>query len=150
MQNIDPLLNSNNEVTSVMLILSQFDGTKTVDFAFSYSRDTALTELFYYIDRITIYPTSISVTRFVSFVFSHTAFIILALLFPSCKAVYVVDKAQVCNTPATNADCHYMVIQCVSHNSLQEDVEKGGGEHTALSYSDGGSEPVPYAVVKVD
>ena len=42
-----------------------------------------------------------------------------------------------------------MVIQCVSHNSLQEDVEEGGGEHTALSYSDGGSEPVPYAVVKV-
>ena len=57
LQNIDPLLNSNNEVTSVMLILleSEFDGTKTVDFAFSYSRDTALTELFYYIDRITIY-----------------------------------------------------------------------------------------------
>ena len=43
-----------------------------------------------------------------------------------------------------------MVVQCVSHNSLQEDVEEGGGEHTALSYSDGGSEPVPYAVVKVD
>ena len=36
------------------------------------------------------------------------------------------------------------------HNSLQEDVEEGGGEHTALSYSDGGSESVPYAVVKVD
>ena len=34
--------------------------------------------------------------------------------------------------------------------SLQEYVEEGGGEHTALSYSDGGSEPVPYAVVKVD
>ena len=43
-----------------------------------------------------------------------------------------------------------MVIQCVSHNSVQEDVEEGGGEHTALSYSDCGSEPVPYAVVKVD
>ena len=43
-----------------------------------------------------------------------------------------------------------MVVQCVSHNSLQEDVEEGGGEHTALSYTDGGSEPVPYAVVKVD
>ena len=43
-----------------------------------------------------------------------------------------------------------MVIQCVSHNSLQEDVEEGGGEHTPLSYSDCGSEPVPYAVVKVD
>ena len=55
---------------------------------------------------------------------------------------------QVCNTPATNADCPFMVIQCVSHNSLQ--VEEGGGEHTALSYFDGGSEPVPYAVVKVE
>ena len=43
-----------------------------------------------------------------------------------------------------------MFVQCVSHNSLQEDVEEGGGEHTALSYSDGGSEPVPCAVVKVD
>ena len=43
-----------------------------------------------------------------------------------------------------------MVIQCASHNSLQEDVEEGGGEHTALSYSDGGSEPVPYVVGKVD
>ena len=29
-------------------------------------------------------------------------------------------------------------------------LEEGGGEHTALSYSDGSSEPVPYAVVKVD
>ena len=29
-------------------------------------------------------------------------------------------------------------------------VEEGGGEHTALSYTDGSSEPVPYAVVKVD
>ena len=57
---------------------------------------------------------------------------------------------QVCNIPATNADCPFMVIQCVSHNSLQEDVEEGGGKHTAFSYSDGGSEPVPYAVVKVD
>ena len=43
-----------------------------------------------------------------------------------------------------------MVIQCVSHNSLQEDVEEGGSEHTALSYSDCGSEPVPYVVIKVD
>ena len=42
-----------------------------------------------------------------------------------------------------------MAVQCVSHNSLQEDVEEGGGEHTALSYSDCGSEPVSYAVVKV-
>ena len=42
-----------------------------------------------------------------------------------------------------------MVVQCVSHNSLQEDVKEGGGEPPALSYSDGGSEPVPYAVVKV-
>ena len=40
-----------------------------------------------------------------------------------------------------------MVVQCVSHNYLQEDVEEGGRQHTA---SDGGSEPVPYAVVKVD
>ena len=45
------------------------------------------------------------------------------LLFPSCQAVYVVCKTQVCNISATNADC-------------------------PLSYSDGGSEPVPYAVVK--
>ena len=37
--------------------------------------------------------------------------------------------------------------ECVS---LHEDVEEGGGEHTALSYSDGGTEPVPHAVVKVD
>ena len=58
-------------------------------------------------------------------------------------------KTQVCDISATNADCPFMVVQCVSHNSLQEDVEEGGGEHTALSYSDGGSEPVPYAVVKV-
>ena len=43
-----------------------------------------------------------------------------------------------------------MVIQCVSHNYLQEDVEEGGGEHTALSYSNGGSEPVPYVVGKVN
>ena len=43
-----------------------------------------------------------------------------------------------------------MVVQCVSHTYLQEDVEEGGGEHTALSYSSGGSEPVPYAAVKVD
>ena len=43
-----------------------------------------------------------------------------------------------------------MVIQCVSHNYLQEDVEEGGGEHTALSYSDCGSEPVTYAVIQVD
>ena len=43
-----------------------------------------------------------------------------------------------------------MVIQCVSHNSLQEDVEEGGGEHTALSYPDCGSEPVPYAGIKID
>ena len=34
--------------------------------------------------------------------------------------------------------------------TLQEDVEEGRREHTALSYSDGGSGPVPYAVVKVD
>ena len=40
-----------------------------------------------------------------------------------------------------------MVIQCVSHNSLQENVVDREGEHTA---SDGGSEQVPYAVVKVD
>ena len=40
--------------------------------------------------------------------------------------------------------------ECVSHNSLQYDVEEHGGEHTALSYSDSGSEPVSYAVVKVD
>ena len=59
------------------------------------------------------------------------------------------SKTQVCDISATNADCPFMVVQCVSHNSLQEDVEKGGGQHTALSYSDGGSEPVPYAVVKV-
>ena len=69
---------------------------------------------------------------------------------PSCQAVYVVGKTQVCDIPATNADCPFMVVQCFSHNSLQEDVEEGGGEHTALSYPDGGSEPVPYAVVKVD
>ena len=43
-----------------------------------------------------------------------------------------------------------MVIHSVSHNSLQEDVEQDGGEHAALSYSDCCSEPVPYAVVKVD
>ena len=43
-----------------------------------------------------------------------------------------------------------MVIQCVSHNSLQEDVEEGGGEHTALPNSDGGSKLVTYAVIKVD
>ena len=43
-----------------------------------------------------------------------------------------------------------MVIQCVIHNSHQEGVEEGGVEHTALSYSDCRSEPVPYAVVKVD
>ena len=39
----------------LILLESEFDGTKTVDFAFSYSTDNALTELFYYIDRITIY-----------------------------------------------------------------------------------------------
>ena len=66
------------------------------------------------------------------------------------QAVYVVGKTHVCDISATNADCPFMVVQCVSHNYLQEDVEEGGGEHTALSYSDGGSEPVPYAVVKVD
>ena len=49
-----------------------------------------------------------------------------------------------------NADCLFMVIQCVSHNSLQENVEEGGREHTALSYSDCGSEPVPYVGIKVD
>ena len=38
----------------------------------------------------------------------------------------------------------------VGHNSLQENVEEGGGNHTASSYSDCGSESVPYAVVKVD
>ena len=27
--------------------------------------------------------------------------------------------------PAANADCPSMVIQCVSHSSLQEDVEEG-------------------------
>ena len=43
-----------------------------------------------------------------------------------------------------------MVIHCVSHNSLHEDVEEGGGEHIALSNSDGGSKPVPYVVVEVD
>ena len=43
-----------------------------------------------------------------------------------------------------------MVIQCVSHTSLQEDVEEGGEEQTTLSYSDCGSETVPYADIKVD
>ena len=43
-----------------------------------------------------------------------------------------------------------MVIQCVSYNSLHENVKEGGGEHTALSYSDCGSEPVPCVVIKVD
>ena len=69
---------------------------------------------------------------------------------PACQAVYVVGKTHVCDISATNADCPFMIVQCVSHNSLQEDVEEGVGEHTALSYSDGGSEPVPYAIVKVD
>ena len=68
-------------------------------------------------------------------------------VFPSCQAVYVVGKTQVCNFPATNAYCPFMVIQCVSHNFFQEDVEEGGGEHTALSYSACGSEPVSYVVI---
>jgi len=42
-----------------------------------------------------------------------------------------------------------MVIQNISHNYIQEDVEEGGREHTALFYSDGGSEPVTYVDVKV-
>ena len=53
----------------------------------TYQVDLALTltELFCYIDwsilyLLQTYPISISVTRYVSFVFSHTAFIILALL----------------------------------------------------------------------
>ena len=54
------------------------------------------------------------------------------------------------NFPATNADCPFMAIQCDSRNYLQEDVEEGGGEHTALYYSDWGSEPVPNAVIKED
>ena len=65
-------------------------------------------------------------------------------LFPSCQAVNVVGKTQVRNSSAANADCPFMVIQCVGHNSFQEEVQEGGGDHTALSYSDCGSEPVPY------
>ena len=60
------------------------------------------------------------------------------------------SSEKVRNCPATTADCPFMVIQCLSHNYLQEDVEQDGGEHTSLSYSDCGSEPVPYTVINVD
>ena len=42
------------------------------------------------------------------------------------SSFYVVGKTQVCNFLAINADCPFMLTQCVSHNSLQEYVEEGG------------------------
>ena len=43
-----------------------------------------------------------------------------------------------------------MAFKCVSHYSLYEDVEEGGGEQTSLAHSNCGSEPFSYVVVLVN
>ena len=43
-----------------------------------------------------------------------------------------------------------MVFRCVSHYSLCEDDEEGGGDQTSLAHSNCGLEPFFYVVVMVD
>ena len=43
-----------------------------------------------------------------------------------------------------------MVFRCVSHYSLWEDSEEGGGDQTSLAHSSCGLEPFSYVVVMVD
>ena len=49
--------------------------------------------------------------------------------------------------PAFDTDCFFMVFKCVSHDSLQEDVEEGGREQTSLAHSNCGSEPFSNVVM---
>ena len=44
----------------------------------------------------------------------------------------------------------FRVFKCVSHYSLYEGVEEGGGEQTSSTHSNCGSEPFSHVAVIVD
>ena len=46
--------------------------------------------------------------------------------------------------------CRFVIFKCISHDYLQEYVEEGGWEQTALSYSDCSSEPVSCAAIEAN